>query len=74
MAANECPHTHRYDLTAVNALLSTAACFRGLSLVHESNGDLHTHKEAMKVLLSSVRCFSQFIHVSTNVFLLMCSD
>ncbi|XP_035461481.2 cilia- and flagella-associated protein 46 isoform X4 [Scophthalmus maximus] len=43
-----------YDLTAVNALLSTAACFRGLSLVHESNGDLHTHKEAMKVLLSSV--------------------
>ncbi|XP_071337384.1 cilia- and flagella-associated protein 46 isoform X2 [Trachinotus anak] len=43
-----------YDLTAVNEMLSTAACLRGLSLVQESNGDLHTYREAMKVLLSSV--------------------
>ncbi|XP_051232115.1 cilia- and flagella-associated protein 46 [Dicentrarchus labrax] len=43
-----------YGLTAVNEMLSSAACLRGLSLVHESNGDLHTYKEAMKVLLSSV--------------------
>ncbi|XP_056252103.1 cilia- and flagella-associated protein 46 [Seriola aureovittata] len=43
-----------YDLTAVNEILSSAACLRGLSLVHESNGDLHTYREAMKVLLSSV--------------------
>ncbi|XP_070772644.1 cilia- and flagella-associated protein 46 [Enoplosus armatus] len=43
-----------YGLTAVNEMLSTAACLRGLSLVHESNGDLHTYREAMMVLLSSV--------------------
>ncbi|XP_030298554.1 cilia- and flagella-associated protein 46 isoform X3 [Sparus aurata] len=43
-----------YGLTAVNEMLSSAACLRGLSLVHESNGDLHTYTEAMKVLLSSV--------------------
>ncbi|XP_075933471.1 cilia- and flagella-associated protein 46 [Anarhichas minor] len=43
-----------YGLPAVNELLSSAACLRGLSLVHESSGDLHTYREAMKVLLSSV--------------------
>ncbi|XP_047198342.1 cilia- and flagella-associated protein 46 [Hippoglossus stenolepis] len=43
-----------YDLTAVNEMLSSAACFRGLSLVDVSNGDLHTYRDAMKVLLSSV--------------------
>ncbi|XP_044070722.1 cilia- and flagella-associated protein 46 isoform X2 [Siniperca chuatsi] len=43
-----------YGLTAVNEMLSSASCLRGLSLVHESNGDLHTYREAMKVLLSSV--------------------
>ncbi|XP_045926168.1 cilia- and flagella-associated protein 46 isoform X3 [Micropterus dolomieu] len=43
-----------YGLTAVNEMLSTAACLRGLSLIHESNGDLHSYREAMKVLLSSV--------------------
>ncbi|XP_029962388.1 cilia- and flagella-associated protein 46 [Salarias fasciatus] len=43
-----------YSVTAVNELLSTAACLRGQSLVHESRGDLHAYREAMKVLLSSV--------------------
>ncbi|XP_069395061.1 cilia- and flagella-associated protein 46 isoform X1 [Paralichthys olivaceus] len=43
-----------YDLTSVNEMLSTAACLRGLSLVHESNGDLRTYRDAMKGLLSSV--------------------
>lgn len=54
--ANGFPHIPRYGLTAVNEMLSTAACLRGLSLIHESNGDLHSYREAMKVLLSSVRC------------------
>ncbi|XP_031140179.1 cilia- and flagella-associated protein 46 isoform X1 [Sander lucioperca] len=43
-----------YGLTAVNEMLSSASCLRGLSLVHESNGDLHTYREALIVLLSSV--------------------
>ncbi|XP_070834007.1 cilia- and flagella-associated protein 46 [Chaetodon trifascialis] len=43
-----------YGLNAVNEMLSSAACLRGLSLVHESSGDLHAYREAMKVLLSSV--------------------
>ncbi|KAI3362965.1 hypothetical protein L3Q82_011639 [Scortum barcoo] len=43
-----------YGPTAVNEMLSSATCLRGLSLVHESNGDLHAYREAMKVLLSSV--------------------
>ncbi|KAM8739310.1 cilia- and flagella-associated protein 46 isoform 1-T1 [Acanthopagrus schlegelii] len=43
-----------YGLTTVNDMLSSAACLRGLSLVHKSIGDLHTYMEAMKVLLSSV--------------------
>ncbi|XP_029377626.1 cilia- and flagella-associated protein 46 [Echeneis naucrates] len=43
-----------YGPTAVNEMLSIAASFRGLSLAHESSGDLHTFREAMKVLLSSV--------------------
>ncbi|XP_032397492.1 cilia- and flagella-associated protein 46 isoform X2 [Etheostoma spectabile] len=43
-----------YGLTAVNEMLSIACCLRGLSLVHESNGDLHTYREALRVLLSSV--------------------
>ncbi|GAA6225204.1 cilia- and flagella-associated protein 46 [Lates japonicus] len=43
-----------YDLTAVNEMLSSAACLRGLSLVHESNGNLHTYREAMTMLWSSV--------------------
>ncbi|XP_040906348.1 cilia- and flagella-associated protein 46 [Toxotes jaculatrix] len=43
-----------YDLIAVNEMLSSAACFRGLSLVHKSSGDVHTYREAMQVLLSSV--------------------
>nr|XP_046258124.1 cilia- and flagella-associated protein 46 isoform X1 [Scatophagus argus] len=43
-----------YGPAAVNEMLSSAACLRGLSLVHEANGDLHTYREAMKVLLSSV--------------------
>ncbi|XP_034754581.1 cilia- and flagella-associated protein 46 isoform X3 [Etheostoma cragini] len=43
-----------YGLTAVNEMLSSACCLRGLSLVQESNGDLHTYREALRVLLSSV--------------------
>ncbi|KAG7229993.1 hypothetical protein INR49_009713 [Caranx melampygus] len=43
-----------YDLTAVNEMLASTACLRGLSLVHESNGELQAYKEAMKMLLSSV--------------------
>ncbi|XP_071380722.1 cilia- and flagella-associated protein 46 [Centroberyx affinis] len=43
-----------YGPSAVNEMLSSAACLRGLSLVHESNGDPHSYREAMKVLLSSV--------------------
>ncbi|XP_008297596.1 tetratricopeptide repeat protein 40 [Stegastes partitus] len=43
-----------YGPTAVNEMLSSAACLRGLSLVHESSGNLHAYKEAMKVLLSGV--------------------
>lgn len=66
LTANKCPHTPRYDLAAVNEMLASAACLRGLSLVHESNGDLQTYKEAMKMLLSSVRCCSHsFILVLT---------
>ncbi|XP_027134224.1 cilia- and flagella-associated protein 46 isoform X3 [Larimichthys crocea] len=43
-----------YELNAVNEMLSSATCLRGLSLVHESNGDLHSYREALKLLLSSV--------------------
>ncbi|XP_041803927.1 cilia- and flagella-associated protein 46 [Chelmon rostratus] len=43
-----------YGQNAVNEMLSSATCLRALSLVHKSNGDLHTYREAMKVLLSSV--------------------
>ncbi|KAK2823968.1 hypothetical protein Q5P01_021143 [Channa striata] len=43
-----------YGTTAVNEMLSSAACLKGLSLIHESNGDLHIYKEAMRVLLSGV--------------------
>ncbi|XP_026165910.1 cilia- and flagella-associated protein 46 isoform X3 [Mastacembelus armatus] len=43
-----------YGLTAVNEMLSTAACLKGLSLAHESGGNLYTYREAMKVLLTSV--------------------
>ncbi|XP_051816052.1 cilia- and flagella-associated protein 46 isoform X2 [Acanthochromis polyacanthus] len=47
-------HCVFYGPTAVNEMLSSAACLRGLSLVHESSGNLHVYKEAMKVLLASV--------------------
>ncbi|XP_041867180.1 cilia- and flagella-associated protein 46 isoform X2 [Melanotaenia boesemani] len=43
-----------YGPTAVKEMLSRAACLRGLSLVHESSGDLDTYKEALNMLLSSV--------------------
>ncbi|KAM3842817.1 cilia- and flagella-associated protein 46 [Diretmus argenteus] len=43
-----------YGPSAVNEMLSSAACLRGLSLVHESTGDPYSYREAMKVLLSSV--------------------
>ncbi|XP_061546899.1 cilia- and flagella-associated protein 46 isoform X4 [Phycodurus eques] len=44
-----------YGLPAVNEMLSTAACLRGLSSIHESIGDVHIYKTAMDMLLSSVR-------------------
>ncbi|XP_051937204.1 cilia- and flagella-associated protein 46 [Hippocampus zosterae] len=44
-----------YGLPAVNEMLSTAACLRGLSSIHESIGDVHIYKTAMNMLLSSVR-------------------
>ncbi|KAF7668645.1 hypothetical protein LDENG_00299490 [Lucifuga dentata] len=44
-----------YGPSSVNEMLSSAACLRGLSLVHESCGDPDSYREAMKVLLSSVR-------------------
>ncbi|XP_030603277.1 cilia- and flagella-associated protein 46 isoform X2 [Archocentrus centrarchus] len=43
-----------YGPTAVNEMLSIATYLRGLSLVHESSGDLDSYREAMKVLLSSI--------------------
>uniref|UniRef100_A0A3Q2XJ12 Uncharacterized protein n=1 Tax=Hippocampus comes TaxID=109280 RepID=A0A3Q2XJ12_HIPCM len=39
----------------LNEMLSTAACLRGLSSIHESIGDVHIYKTAMDMLLSSVR-------------------
>lgn len=44
-----------YTESAVNEMLSSAAGLRGLSLVHESKGDLHRYREAMDLLLSSIR-------------------
>ncbi|XP_028983141.1 cilia- and flagella-associated protein 46 isoform X3 [Betta splendens] len=43
-----------YSLSAVNEMLSSAACLRGLSLAHESRGDLHKYREALKMLLFGV--------------------
>nr|XP_029134601.1 cilia- and flagella-associated protein 46 [Labrus bergylta] len=43
-----------YGPTAVNEMLSRAVCLRGLSLVYESGGNVHTYREAMKVLLSGI--------------------
>lgn len=64
--ANLFPHIPRYGRTAVNEMLSSASCLRGLSLVHESNGDLHSYRKALEVLLSSVRCCSSSVYVLTN--------
>ncbi|XP_061693623.1 cilia- and flagella-associated protein 46 isoform X2 [Syngnathoides biaculeatus] len=57
-AASKCLNTTPcllYGLPAVNEMLSTAACLRGLSSIHESIGDVHIYKTAMDMLLSSVR-------------------
>ncbi|XP_044228761.1 cilia- and flagella-associated protein 46 isoform X1 [Thunnus albacares] len=43
-----------YGLPAVNEMLSSAACMSGLSLIHESSGDLQSYREAMNMLLFSV--------------------
>ncbi|XP_069001354.1 cilia- and flagella-associated protein 46 [Embiotoca jacksoni] len=43
-----------YGPAEVREMLSSAACLRGLSLVHESSGDLDAYREALRVLLSSV--------------------
>ncbi|KAK0138948.1 Cilia- and flagella-associated protein 46 [Merluccius polli] len=47
----QCP---LYGPHAVNEMLSSMACLRGLSLTHKSNGDLQSSREALQVLLSSV--------------------
>ncbi|XP_034040296.1 cilia- and flagella-associated protein 46 [Thalassophryne amazonica] len=47
-------HYPLYGPTAVNEMLSSAACLRGLSLVHESCGELQSYREGMNALLSSV--------------------
>lgn len=47
-------------------MLSSAACLRGLSLLHESRGDPITYREAMKMLLTSVRYQSGFIDFMTD--------
>ncbi|KAM6916250.1 cilia- and flagella-associated protein 46 [Xenentodon cancila] len=43
-----------YGPSAVNEMLSSAACLRGLSLIHESIGDIDAYRLGLKVLLSSV--------------------
>ncbi|KAJ3610538.1 hypothetical protein NHX12_022630 [Muraenolepis orangiensis] len=43
-----------YGPHAVNEMLSSVACLRGLSLAHKSNGDLRNSEEALQVLLSGV--------------------
>ncbi|XP_043992577.1 cilia- and flagella-associated protein 46 isoform X2 [Gambusia affinis] len=43
-----------YGQTAVNEMLSSAACLRGLSLVCMSSGNLDKYREALKVILSGV--------------------
>ncbi|MEQ2283475.1 hypothetical protein AMECASPLE_011672, partial [Ameca splendens] len=43
-----------YGQMAVNEMLSSAACLRGLSLVYKSSGNLDSYREALKVFLSSV--------------------
>ncbi|KAM9810017.1 cilia- and flagella-associated protein 46 isoform 2-T2 [Syngnathus typhle] len=57
-AASKCLNTTPcllYGLPAVNEMLSTAACLRGLSSIHQSIGDVHIYKRAMDMLLSSIR-------------------
>ncbi|KAM4729450.1 cilia- and flagella-associated protein 46 [Anableps anableps] len=43
-----------YAQSAVNEMLSSAACLRGLSLIWKSGGNLYDYKEALKMILSSV--------------------
>uniref|UniRef100_A0A087XKH0 Cilia and flagella associated protein 46 n=1 Tax=Poecilia formosa TaxID=48698 RepID=A0A087XKH0_POEFO len=43
-----------YEETAVNKMLSSAACLRGLSLVCTSSGNVDRYREALKVILSGV--------------------
>nr|XP_057920264.1 cilia- and flagella-associated protein 46 isoform X2 [Doryrhamphus excisus] len=43
-----------YGSPAVNEMLSSAACLRGLSKIHEAIGDLHIYRAGMDILLSSV--------------------
>ncbi|KAM9847487.1 cilia- and flagella-associated protein 46 [Aulostomus maculatus] len=44
-----------YGLPALNEMLSSAACLRGLSSIQGSMGELRLHQKAMNMLLSSVR-------------------
>lgn len=44
-------------------MLSIAACLKGVSLAQRSSGDVHTYREALKTLVSSVRCCLLSVHV-----------
>ncbi|KAM9561024.1 cilia- and flagella-associated protein 46 isoform 6-T6 [Salvelinus alpinus] len=43
-----------YSQSAVQEMLSNAACLRGLSMVHKSNGHPHSYRDALQMLQSSV--------------------
>ncbi|KAM6956181.1 cilia- and flagella-associated protein 46 [Aplochiton taeniatus] len=43
-----------YGPTAVQELLSHAACLRGLTMAHRSSGHPHSYREALQTLLASV--------------------
>ncbi|XP_029496742.2 cilia- and flagella-associated protein 46 isoform X1 [Oncorhynchus nerka] len=43
-----------YSQSSVQEMLSNAACLRGLSMVHKSNGHPHSYREALQMLQSSV--------------------
>ncbi|XP_028324506.1 cilia- and flagella-associated protein 46 isoform X2 [Gouania willdenowi] len=51
--ALNCTTLNLYGQAAVNELLSSTACLRGLCLLHESRGNLKTYREGMRMLLSS---------------------
>lgn len=57
----------RYGPSAVNEMLSTAACLRGLSLIQEFRGDIDTYRMGLKVLLSSVGYYFNNVLAYTGI-------